>query len=102
MGSQDGRVYEWSLDTATLLKRSPAQPDYVDTIAIVPSAQLVAYCSFGQTIRLWSIAGDRISEIPKVKSTSNLVAFSNDGSILFGTHNRAQSNDGICEVPLVV
>jgi WD40 repeat protein len=87
MGSQDGRVYEWSLDTATLLKRSPAQPDYVDTIAIVPSAQLVAYCSFGQTIRLWSIAGDRISEIPKVKSTSNLVAFSNDGSILFGTQS---------------
>jgi hypothetical protein len=89
MGSQDGRVYEWSLDTLTLLKRSPAQPDYADTLAIIPSAQLVAYCGFGRTIRLWSLAEDRISEIPNVKSTSNLLAFPNDESILFGTQSGA-------------
>ena len=87
MGSQDGRVYEWNLDTFTLLKRSPAQADYVDAIAIVPNIQVVAYCSLGKPVRLWSVECDRTSEISDLRSSSNLVALPNEKSILFGTNS---------------
>ena len=87
MGSQDGRVYEWSLDTFTLLKRSPAQTDYVDAVAIVPNIQVVAYCSLGKPVRLWSVESDRTSEISDLRSSSNLVALPNEKSILFGTNS---------------
>ncbi len=87
MGSQDGRVYAWSLGDFTLSERSPAQADYVDTIALVPKAQLVAYCSFGKPIHLWNVAGYRKAEILNAKSSSNIVSLPDGVSILFGTNS---------------
>lgn len=87
MGSQDGRVYAWSLDNFTLLKRSPAQADYVDAIAIIPKIQKIAYCSFGMPVHLWSVVDDRSFELPDLKSSSNLVALPDNKSILFGTNS---------------
>jgi WD40 repeat protein len=85
MGSQDGRVYVWSLDDFTLSERSPAQAGYVDTIALVPKARLVAYCSFGKPIHLWSATGNREAKILNVRPSSNLVSLPDGVSILFGT-----------------
>jgi WD40 repeat protein len=87
MGSQDGRVYEWSLDTFTLLKRSPAQSDYVDTIAIIPAIRTIAYCSLGAPLHLWNVVVDRDLELPDLRSSSNLIALPDGKSILFGTNS---------------
>lgn len=87
MGCQDGRVYAWSLVNFTLLKRSPPQPDYVDTIALVPKPHILAYCSFGKTLHVWSAAGDRNPEILNARSSSNIVSLPDGVSILFGTNS---------------
>jgi WD40 repeat protein len=86
MGSQDGRVYAWSLDDLGLLKRSPAQNNYVDTMAIIPKIQKIAYCGFGKRLRLWSVAVDSDVELSNLTSSSNRVALPDGKSILFGTN----------------
>lgn len=85
MGSQDGRVYVWSMESFALLKRSPAQGGYVDTMAIVPGLQVVAYCSFGKTVHLWDGVGDQSSDIPTLRPSSNIVALPDGTSLLLGT-----------------
>ena len=86
MGSQDGRVYAWNLDDFSQLKRSPPQNDYVDTIAIIPKIQKIAYCGFGKRLRLWSVAGDSDVELSNLSSSSNLVALPDGKSVIFGTN----------------
>lgn len=62
MGSQDGRVYAWSLDDLSQLKRSPAQNDYVDTIAIIPKikklhtavSESVSDCGASRMVAMWN------------------------------------------------
>ena len=85
MGSQDGRVYAWSLLDFSLLDRSAAQADYVDTIALAPKLEILAYCSFGKQVRLWSATTSRPPEVLTGTSSSNLVALPDGRSILFGT-----------------
>jgi len=85
MGSQDGRVYVWSLVDFALLGRSPAQGDYVDTIALAPKLEMLAYSGFGKQVHLWSGAPYRTPVILTAKSSSNIAALPDGVSILFGT-----------------
>ena len=85
MGSQDGRIYEWSLADFTLIGKSPEQENYVDTIAPVPGLELLAYCSFEKQVHLWRPGTSRTSETVSAKPSSNLVALPDGVSIAFGT-----------------
>jgi WD40 repeat protein len=85
MGSQDGRVYAWNLKHFRLAKRSPQQPDYVDTIALLPAINAIAYCGYGKRLRLWSADLPSRELALDVSPWSNLAALADGASILFGT-----------------
>ncbi len=84
MGSQDGRVYAWDLETRRLIATSAAQPDYVDGLAVSITGW-VAYAGFGRMVRLWNPRSGRQRSLDAARPASNLV-FGPDGvSIIFGT-----------------
>jgi len=85
MGSQDGRIYAWSLIDFGLLNKSRAEPGYVDTIALVPNADLLASCSFGKPIHVWSTATLARVAALQASCSSNIVTLPDGVSILFGT-----------------
>jgi WD40 repeat protein len=85
MGSQDGRFYEWSLADFKLIGKSPAQANYVDTIALLPSLGLLAYCSFEKEVHLWWPGTSRTAETLAANPSSNVVALPDGVSIVFGT-----------------
>jgi WD40 repeat protein len=87
MGSQDGRVYAWSLQNYALLKRSDSGNEYVNTIAILKSIRKVAYCGFGKTLKLWDLDNGTVSNLAELRPSSNLSALSDGRSVLFGTAN---------------
>jgi WD40 repeat protein len=85
MGSQDGRVYAWSLQNYVLLRRSDPSEEYVNTIAILKSIQKVAYCGFGKTLHLWDLENGKVSKLGGLRPSSNLTALADGRSVLFGT-----------------
>lgn len=85
MGSQDGRIYEWSLADFRLIGKSPEQDNYVDTIALVPGLELLAYCSFEKEVHLWRPETSGTPETVAAKPSSNVVALPDGVSIAFGT-----------------
>jgi WD40 repeat protein len=85
MGSQDGRIYAWSVTDFRLITRSPAEADYVDTIALVQGLDLLAYCGFGKQVNLWNPESSMKGKTLSARSSSNLVAMPNKVSIAFGT-----------------
>ena len=84
MGSQDGRVYIWDLTTKQLVAISPAQSDYVDTLA-VSAAGWVVYASFGKALRLWNPQTGQQRSLPTALPTSNLILGPDGTSVIFGT-----------------
>ncbi len=87
MGSQDGRVYAWSLRNYVLLERSDPGDEYVNTIAILKSIRKVAYCGFGKTLKLWDVENGKVSKLAELRPSSNLSALADGRSVLFGTGN---------------
>ena len=85
MGSQNGRVYAWSLANFQLIDESPAQAAYVDTIALVPKLGLLAYSGFEKEVHLWQPETSRTPETLGANSSSNVVAVPDGVSIAFGT-----------------
>jgi WD40 repeat protein len=85
MGSQDGRVYAWSLRNYALLKRSDPGDEYVNTIAILKGIRKVAYCGFGKTFKLWDLENGKVSILGELRPSSNLSALADGRSVLFGT-----------------
>lgn len=77
MGSQDGRVYCWDLTSGRLIARSPAQPEYVNTIAVL-STGLVAYAGFGGTVHLWNPRSGQERPMPTARPSSNLIPRTSD------------------------
>lgn len=84
MGSQDGRVYAWNLETRRQVAVSTPQPDYVDTIG-VSSTGWVVYAGFGKALRLWNPETGQQRSLPTARPTSNLTIGPDGASILFGT-----------------
>jgi WD40 repeat protein len=84
MGSEDGRVYCWNLTSRRLIAISPAQSEYVNTIAVL-STGWVAYASFGGIVRLWNPQNGQERPMPAALPSSNLVPGPDGASIMFGT-----------------
>lgn len=83
MGSQDGRVYAWNLETRQLIARSPALQGYVRTIAILPDGWL-AMAATGGPIHLWHPAASKYEQLQAALPTSNLIHDSTRHRTLFG------------------
>jgi WD40 repeat protein len=73
MGSQEGRVYVWDLPARRLLRRSPPQAGYVDTIAALGDSGWLAYAARGGPMHLWHTGTDEHQIIHPARPTSNLV-----------------------------
>lgn len=99
MGSQDGRVYAWSLQNYVLLRRSDPGDEYVNTIAILNSIRKIAYCGFGKTFKLWDLESGKVSQFGELRPTSNLSALADGRSVLFGTANGTIETWNLSDIP---
>lgn len=86
MGSQDGRVYSWDVRSGKRLAVSPAQRDYVDTLAVSASGWVV-FAGFGTSVQLWNPKTGERRSLVSALPTSNLVLTPDGASIIFGTAN---------------
>jgi WD40 repeat protein len=84
MGSQDGRVYAWDLKTKQRMAVSPAQPDYVETLAVSTNGWVI-FASFGREVQLWNPDTGQRRPLSAAGPTSNLVLGPDGTSITFGT-----------------
>ncbi len=85
MGSQDGRVYQWNIDTRARIGRSPAQPGYVRTIAVLGGTGWVAYAAEAGPVHVWQPATGDSRVVEGAYTTSNLVFDPFHGTTAFGT-----------------
>jgi WD40 repeat protein len=99
MGSQDGRVYAWSLRNYTLLKRSDPGDEYVNTIAILKSIGKIAYCGFGKTFKVWDLENGEVSKFGELRPSSNLSALADGRSVLFGTASGTIETWDLSDIP---
>ena len=88
MGSQDGRVYVWSLATRQLKATSPPQQGYVDTLAVSPAGWVI-FAGFGNQIKLWNPESQERGSVPAAQPASNVVLAPDGYTILFGTAHRS-------------
>jgi WD40 repeat protein len=86
MGSQDGRVYAWDLETRQRIAVSPPQPAYVDTLAVSTNGWVI-FAGFGNEVQLWNPDTGQKRSLPTARPTSNLVLGPDGTSIVFGTAN---------------
>jgi WD40 repeat protein len=86
MGSQDGRVYAWDLETRQRIAVSPPQPAYVDTLAVSTNGWVI-FAGFGNDVQLWNSDTGQKRSLPTARPTSNLVLGPDGTSIVFGTAN---------------
>ena len=84
MGSQDGRVYAWSLTTRQIFAMSHPHSEYVDTIAILAKGW-IAYAGFDKVVRLWNPYTGQEHSLAMAHPTSNLIVGPEGNSVIFGT-----------------
>jgi len=84
MGSQDGRVYAWNVQTGRLMTRSDPQSDYVDTLTVLKNGAWVAYAGFGKAVRLWNPDSGEERVLPSARPTSNMAGGPDGTTLLFG------------------
>jgi WD40 repeat protein len=84
MGSQNGRVYAWDLESRRLKAVSRGHPEYVDSIVVLKDSDWIAYAGFGTLVRLWNPDTGEERALASHPTTSNL-AEGPDASIVFGT-----------------
>jgi WD40 repeat protein len=85
MGSQDGRVYAWDVNTRQLRTTSPAQHGYVNTISVVGKTGWIAYAAFAGVVQLWNPESREHRETLTARTTSNLVFDASSNLMLLGT-----------------
>jgi WD40 repeat protein len=73
MGSQDGRVYQWDLETRRLVRTSPAKPGYVHSITAVGDTGWIAFSEASGPVHLWQPETGASRTVPRARTTSNLV-----------------------------
>lgn len=84
IGSQDGGIRAFHPDTHALTASSPRTPDWVETMALRPGTDWIAYAQRGHTVRWWNLATNEHREWPNTRTESTL-AFTPDGHLLIGT-----------------
>jgi WD40 repeat protein len=85
MGSQDGRVYQWNIDTRRLLGKSQAQSGYVHTLAVLGRNGWVAYAAEGGPVHLWHPSTGASRTVQAARATTNLVFDESRNRMAFGT-----------------
>jgi len=86
IGSQDGGIRAFSLTDYHQAAASPRTPDWVETMALSPITDWIAYAQRGHTVRWWTPATNEHREWPSTITTSTL-AFTPQGLLLTGTAN---------------
>jgi WD40 repeat protein len=89
MGSQDGRVYRWSLLTRELLSKSTSLSGYVMTISVLGASGWIAYASQPGIVHLWNPETGAHRIVENAHATSNIVFDSKRGLTAFGTKSGA-------------
>lgn len=87
MGSQDGGIRVWNLQTHRSLGGPPRSPDWVDTIAVQERTGLVAYAGLGKTLRVWNPDTNLHYAVTGVQPASDVVFASPDGPLVVGRAN---------------
>jgi WD40 repeat protein len=88
MGSQDGRVFQWNLQSRRLLATSPPRPGYVRTIAVLGKSGWIAYAAAdGGPVHLWNPSTGESRTISAALPTSNLVFDEVQSRTLLGTES---------------
>lgn len=85
MGSQDGRVLVWDLETRGFVRASAPVNGYVRTIVVLGKTGWVAYAASGGAVQLWNAGSGERREIASAVTTSNLVYDSVRNRLAFGT-----------------
>jgi len=85
IGCQDGILRQWDMETRAPLKALPAQPGWIESIAISPDGAYVAFTVRDRGIRVWDAATGVIAATAELTPSSNIL-FTSDGSrIIAGT-----------------
>ncbi len=89
MGSQDGRLYQWSIDSRELLAKSTLLSGYVMTVSILGTSGWVAYASQPGIVRLWNPKANVHRIVEPARGASNIVFDQRRGLAVFGTESGA-------------
>ncbi|MEP7366531.1 MAG: hypothetical protein ABI972_25015, partial [Acidobacteriota bacterium] len=65
MGSQDGGIRAWSLNDYKLAASSPRTSDWVETMALRPGTDWIAYAQRAKNVRWWNRATNERREWPQ-------------------------------------
>jgi WD40 repeat protein len=85
IGCQDGVLRQWDIETRSLLRALPAQPGWIESIAISPEGSKVAFTVGDRGIRAWHAVTGVIAAVGELIPSSNIL-FTPDGSrIIAGT-----------------
>ncbi len=83
IGCQDGVLRQWDIETRGLLRTLPAQPGWIESIAVSPVGSIVAFTVRDRGIHIWD---GSIRSVGTFLPSSNIV-FTPDGSRLIGGTN---------------
>jgi WD40 repeat protein len=73
MGSQDGRVHRWSIESRKLLSKSTPLSGYVMTISVLGASGWIAYASQPGIVHLWNPETGIHRIVETAQATSNIV-----------------------------
>ncbi len=85
MGSQDGRAYQWDINTRARVAQSPAQAGYIRTVAVLGETGWVAYAAEDGPVHIWQPATGDSRRVEGAHTTSNLVFDVSRSRTAFGT-----------------
>ena len=85
MGSQDGRVHRWDLESRRAAGKSPPLVGYVRSLVLLGASGWVAYAATGGPVHLWNPVTGEARVIEAARATSNLVFDAVGDRVVFGT-----------------
>lgn len=87
MGSQDGHVYRWSIESRKLLSKSTPLSGYVMTISVLGKSGWIAYASQPGVVHLWNPEANVHRIVKTARAYSNIAFDRQRGLAAFGTES---------------
>ena len=85
MGSQDGRVHQWDLESRRAMSKSPPLVGYVRSLVLLGASGWVAYAATGGPVHMWNSATGEARVVSAARATSNLVFDGFGNRVALGT-----------------